>query len=381
MPTPASETALVNRVAVDPAPGAAEAAVAGLPPVRLEAPALSDLELLAVGAYSPLDGFVGAEDHRAVEETGCLADGSPFGLPIALPATAEEAQAAHRQGSAALVGEDGTVYGRLDQVAAYEIDPAAAARALYGTDEEAHPGVARLLAQPRHRLAGKVTLLRRPPSSQRAAVLDPADVRAEIAHRGWRTVVGFQTRNPVHRAHEYIQKVALEIVDGLLLHPLVGATKADDIPEDVRMRAYDMLLRHYYPAERVLLAGYPAAMRYAGPREAVLHARARKNYGCTHFIVGRDHAGAGGYYAPLAAQEYALRMAPALGIQILPFAPAFYCRRCQAMATERTCPHAPSERAELSGTEVRRRLRAGESLPSEFSRPEVAALLIDALRE
>jgi sulfate adenylyltransferase len=350
-------------------------AVDGLPRVRVDRGTLSDLELLAVGAYSPLDRFVGAEDHRAVEDSGCLADGSPFGWPVALAADPDEARLAQRRGACALVGPDGVVYGRLDAVEAYRIEPARAARALFASDDVAHPGVARFVAAGPVRLAGTVTLLRRAPLAERASVLDPAEVRRLAAERGLRTLVGFQTRNPVHRAHEYIQKVALELFDGLLLHPLVGATKHDDIPEGVRMRTYRALIAGYYPERRVLLAAYPGAMRYAGPREALLHARARRNYGCTHFIVGRDHAGVAGYYDPLAAGRYVASFADRLGLEVLAFAPAFYCRRCEAMATERTCPHGPGARLELSGTEVRRRLRAGEALPREFTRPEVADVL------
>jgi sulfate adenylyltransferase len=356
-----------------------EAVVAGLPAVRLGGAALADLELLAVGAYFPLRGFVSARDHAAVVETACLEDKSPFGLPIALAASAPEAAAASRRGACALVGEDGRVYGRLDEVEAYTVAPAPTAAALYGTCDPAHPGVARFLAQGPIRLSGRVTLLRRPPLPQRPAVLDPAEVRRLAGERGWRTVVAFQTRNPVHRAHEYIQKVALELVDGLLLHPLVGETREEDLPDGARMRAYRALLDHYYPPGRVLLAAYPAAMRYAGPREALLHARARRNYGCTHFIVGRDHAGVGGYYAPDAAQRLVAAHADRLGIAVLAFSPAFYCRRCDQMATERTCPHPAGDRLALSGTEVRRRLRAGEALPPEFTRPEVAVALAEAL--
>lgn len=348
-----------------------------LPEVRADLGTLTDLELLAVGALHPITALLGTEDHASVTRTGRLSSGEPVGLPIALPLTEGEAEKVLRRahGQAAVRGPDGRIYAEVDHAEVYAIDPAAVAQDVFGTCDLAHPGVARFLSLPPLRMSGRIRLIRRPPLPQRAPVLDPDEVRSLRDARGWRTMVGFQTRNPVHRAHEYIQKVALEFLDGLLLHPLVGETKPDDLPQSLRMRAYRTLLDGYYPADRVLLSGFPASMRYAGPREALFHAVVRRNYGCTHFIVGRDHAGVGSFYGPLDAQRYVTSLASEIGIEILAFAPAFYCSRCRSMATERTCPHEAECRVSLSGTEVRRRLHAGEPLPDTFTRPEVAQVL------
>ncbi len=348
-----------------------------LPSMRLSARQLNDLESIAAGTLSPLTGFMGRADYERVVEDMRLESGLPWTIPVTL--AVEAAVAPTERTEIALRGPDGELRGvmRVDEVFSY--DRRREARAVYRTEEEAHPGVAALYAQGDTLLGGPVTAL--PFTSPWSRYLTPAETRAAFAARGWRTVVGFQTRNPVHRAHEYIQKCALETVDGLLLHPLVGETKADDIPADVRMRCYEVLLERYYPRERVILSALPAAMRYAGPREAVFHAIMRKNHGCTHFIVGRDHAGVGSYYGPYDAQTIFDRFDPAaLGIVPLKFENSFYCRRCAGMATARTCPHPAEHHVELSGARVRALLRAGEAPPPEFSRPEVAAILIETMR-
>jgi sulfate adenylyltransferase len=353
-----------------------------LPRVAIDERRLNDLELFAIGGFSPLRGFLDEDDYRSVVRHMRLTSGVVWPLPVTLPVSEEEAAALPAHGPIALTYEGRSV-ALLDLTSRYRYDAREEARLVYRTEDAAHPGVAALYAQGPWLLGGEVTVLDLPERPFARYRLTPAETRAAFRERGWRTIVGFQTRNPVHRAHEYIQKCALEIVDGLLLHPLVGATKGDDVPADVRMRCYEVLIEHYYPRDRVLLAVNPAAMRYAGPREAVFHALVRKNYGCTHFIVGRDHAGVGNYYGSYDAQRiFATEFAPGeLGITILPFENTFYCRACAGMASSKTCPHDAEQHVSLSGTRVRELLRSGQAPPPEYSRPEVARILIEAYRE
>ena len=349
-----------------------------LPSLPLTAAEAADLRALATGAYSPLTGFLGAKEHESVTESMRLPDGTLWPIPVCL-GIPDGVQI--DAGRLALRTERGELLGVLEVAEVFERDRDAEAQLVYGTTDPEHPGVARVLGSPARAVAGPIQAVVEPldgPVGSRA--LTPAETRAAFASRGWSTVVGFQTRNPVHRAHEYLMKCALEMVDGLLLHPLVGPTKEGDVPAEVRMRAYEAVLG-YFPPSRVLLAALVAPMRYAGPREAVLHALVRKNYGCTHFIVGRDHAGVGSYYGTFEAQELIASLpAEDLGITPLRFDNAFYCRRCLAMATGKTCPHSDSEHVALSGTQVRTMLAAGELPPPEFSRAEVAELLIEAYR-
>lgn len=339
----------------------------------------ADLYMLTIGALAPLRTFMDRSDYAAVLESGRLATGAPFTLPVVLRTDSRGAALARRADQVALRRE-GRPVGLLTVVDVFPTDPEAEAERIYGTLDQAHPGVAHLSDCGAWAVAGEALCLQRPPTPFPEYDLTPAQVRVERTRRGWRTMVGFQTRNPVHRAHEYLQKVALESLDGLLLHPLVGETKPGDLPAELRMRCYRELLHRYYPAERTLLALNPAWMRYAGPKEAVFHAIVRRNYGCTHFIVGRDHAGVGGYYGPYDAQRYFDHYRPGeLGIEILRFEDAFHCSVCGTLASARTCPHPSSVRLSLSGTQVRALLAKGEVLPSEFTRPEVAAILAEAM--
>ena len=354
-----------------------------MPRLTLRAREISDLEMVANGAFSPLEGFMCEDDYIAVRGNKHLASGLPWTIPITLSAADDLAATIKEGQDVALYASDDHLLGVLHLEQKYRYDKQREAERVYLTTESAHPGVAALYEQGDWLLGGKISLLNRPRNPQFPAYrFDPQQTREALKKKGWHRVVAFQTRNPIHRAHEYIIKCALEIVDGLLLHPLVGETKSDDIPADVRMNCYEAMLEHYFPRTRTMLAVNPAAMRYAGPREAVFHAIIRKNYGCTHFIVGRDHAGVGNYYGTYDAHYIFNEFdAEALAITPMFFDHSFYCRRCDAMASNKTCPHDSAEHVTLSGTKVRQLLAAGEMPPREFSRPEVAQILIEAMKQ
>jgi sulfate adenylyltransferase len=371
---------LINRIATAAERAEFLAQADTLPRVTLDERATSDLVMIAIGGFSPLKGFMEQADYEKVVEEMYLTNGLPWSIPITL-SVSEEVAAPLKEGNwVRLDDQNGRFIGVLELTQKYHYVKAHEAVNVYLTDDQKHPGVKVVYDQGPVNLAGPIWLLEREPHPLFPAYqIDPAESRKRFEELGWKTIVGFQTRNPIHRAHEYIQKCAMETVDGLFLHPLVGATKEDDIPADVRMRCYEIMLDRYYPKDRVVLGINPSAMRYAGPREAIFHALIRKNYGCTHFIVGRDHAGVGDYYGTYDAQYVFDKFQPGeLGIIPMMFEHAFYCKRTQQMATTKTSPSGPEERVHLSGTKVRELIRSGQLPPAEFSRPEVAAELIRA---
>lgn len=373
---------LISRLAGGSAKRALQERAAAAPVVRLSEVSLSDLELIATGVFSPLNGFMDSATYKAVVHDMHLPNGLPWTLPITLPVTAETAAGLREGQDVALADAAGRVVGLLELVEKFSYDKKVEAQQVYHTQDGAHPGVERLYGQGDVYLAGPVWLFELPEAAFPDIYRTPARTRELFMERGWRQIVAFQTRNPIHRAHEYLQKCALEIVDGLMLHPLVGETKGDDIPADIRVESYKAVLERYFPPNRTLLTAFPAAMRYAGPREAVFHAICRKNYGCSHFIVGRDHAGVGNYYGSYDAQLIFDEFDPQLiGITILRFEHAFYSKTMQMIVTAKTSPFGPEDWLHLSGTQVRELLSRGEPLPEEFTRPEVSEILMRAFRK
>jgi len=369
---------LVNRLVTDKESQELKEKARNLPKITLEPQAVSDLEMMAIGGYSPLDGFMGSKDYRAVVEKKRLSNGLVWPIPIVLGVDNASASSLKEGKESSLVNSEGDLLGSIQVEELFHGDKDRETIDVYGTREHKHPGVERVYQRPDTLVAGEVTVLSHAfrdafPEYQ----LSPQQTRHSFLARGWKRIVGFQTRNPIHRAHEYIQKCALEMVDGLLLHPIIGETKKDDIPADIRMECYKALLDKYFPKDRVMLVVNPMPMRYAGPREAILHALVRKNYGCTHFIVGRDHAGVGNYYGPFDAQKIFDEFNPQeLGITPLFFDNSAWCHKCGNMVSLKTCPHSDKEHLSLSGTKVRQMLSEGEFPPPEFTRPEVAEILL-----
>ena len=351
--------------------------------IKLDPRQTSDIDMISVGAYSPLSGFMVEKDYLGVVDDMRLENGIPWSIPVTLAVSTDEAESLPSDGDVALVDEADEVYAVLHLEEKYTFDKEKEAEKVYRTTQDAHPGVKYLYEMGDVLLGGEISVLKKhrlDPIFENSRT-DPRELRDLFKEKGWKRIVAFQTRNPIHRAHEYLLKCALEIVDGLLLHPLVGVTKEDDIPADVRMECYKVLLDGFFPKDRVVMAVLPAAMRYAGPREAIFHAIIRKNYGCTHFIVGRDHAGVGDYYGTYDAQHIFDEFeAEELGITPLFFDHSFFCKECNGMASNKTCPHDSTHHVFLSGTKVREMLGKGEIPPPEFTHPEVAQVLIKGMK-
>lgn len=369
---------LVNRLLTGPARQDALRQAARLPRLKVDAYAAFDIDGIAKGVFSPLRGFMTEAETRAALDTMHLGPGVPWTIPILLSATRRQADRFELDADVALEDDQGDLVAILHLSEKFALDRRELASKVYGTSDRNHPGVEYTFSLGDVFLAGAIDVLKTRTIEFQEYNLTPAETRAAFQQRGWKRIVAFQTRNPIHRAHEYLTKCALEICDGLLIQPLMGTTKSDDIPGEVRMKCYQALLENYYPKNHVMLSLMPVNMRYAGPKEAIMHSIIRKNYGCTHFIVGRDHAGVGNYYGPYDAHEIFDRFDPAeIGITPLFFDHAFYSNRTQSMATQKTCPGSDADRVFLSGTMLREMLKAGKMPPPEFTRPEVAQVLIE----
>ncbi len=367
---------LINRIAEGASRTELENKAKSLYKLQVEDRYTSDLLMIAIGGFSPLKGFMGKVDAEAVINKMELSNGLVWSIPILLPVKDSNAITVGQE--IALTDSNNTVIAVMNVSEKFDLDLDNYTTKVYKTNDPAHPGVKAVLDGGNHFIAGDIELLNRPVGEnvQEQYKLDPAMSRAEFEKRGWKTIVAFQTRNPIHRAHEYLLKCALESVDGLFIHPLVGETKSDDVPAMTRMDCYQVLMDNYFNLKNTMLGVLPAAMRYAGPKEAVMHMIIRKNYGCTHLIIGRDHAGVGNYYGTYEAQELVDTVADKLGIVPVKFEHTFYCKACGNMASTKTCPHTSEHHVMLSGTKVRDMLAASQRPPVEFSRPEVADILI-----
>lgn len=372
---------LVNRVLQGDALARAQSEAPALPSITLSPKQSCDLEMIGIGAFSPLTGFMGEADFKSVCRDMKLASGDIWPIPILLSVSKDDAP---KVGDCvALLAPNGALQGIISVEEVFEHDKSLEMPSVFRTEDQAHPGVKQVIDEGDLCVAGPVDVVTVcvDPDGPEAFLdhrLTPAQTRAEFERRGWQSVAAFQTRNPIHRAHEYLCKCAQEMCDGLLIHPLVGETKEGDIPASVRMSCYQVLIESYFVSDRTMLSVMPAAMRYAGPREAILHALVRKNYGVSHFIVGRDHAGVGDYYGTYDAQNIFDNLDPAnLGVVPLKFEHSAWCNACEGMTSGKTCPHGPDQKVFLSGTKVREMLNEGKRPPEEFSRPEVADTLIE----
>jgi len=373
---------LINRILDGEAKEAAIERGKSLPGISIGQETLTDLENIAQGVFSPLEGFMNRKDFQSVVDRMRLTNDLPWTIPITLDVSQETADLLRLGSEVALIDPSGDLAAILYLEDKYSFNREDLARQVFRTTDDKHPGVKKVYSMGDVLLGGKIDLVKEQPDPYAQYNLSPQETRILFKEKGWETVVAFQTRNPVHRAHEYLQKCALEVVDGLLLHPLVGETKSDDVPTDIRIKCYEVIIKNYYHPQRTVFSVMPVNMRYAGPREAIFHALLRKNYGCTHFIVGRDHAGVGNYYGTYDA-HYIFREFEPQELAITPFffEHAFYCKQCGGMASNKTCPHSSSEHVFLSGTKVREMLSRGEVPPKEFTRQEVAEVLIEGLRQ
>lgn len=369
---------LVSRLLSGAALEKARAEAASLPKITVTGYTAFDIDGIGKGIFSPLTGFMNEEQTRNVLDTMHLAPGLPWTIPILLAVDKAEGDALEVGSRIAIEDDEGDIAAILTLSEKFKLDHRELAEKVYGTTDNSHPGVAYTLSLGPVFLAGDLDVLKARTIDFQDYNLTPEETRAAFEKHGWKRIVAFQTRNPIHRAHEYLTKCALEMCDGLLIHPLMGTTKSDDIPGDVRMRCYQALLENYYPQDHVMLSLMPVNMRYAGPKEAIMHALIRKNYGCTHFIVGRDHAGVGNFYGTYEAHEIFEKFNPdEIGIHPLFFEHAFFSRKTASMASKKTCPGTDADHVFLSGTKVREMLKRGEMPPEEFTRPEVAKVLIE----
>jgi len=369
---------LIDRILTGDALKAAQERAASLPKIQVDTYTSFDIDGIAKGIFSPLKGFMNEEQTRNVLDKMHLADGIPWTIPILLAVSEEQAGTLATGEDVAIEDDEGDIVAILHLSEMFKMDHKEIAEKVYLTTDESHPGVAYTLGLGPVFLAGDLDVLKARTVEHQDYNLTPAQTRAAFKERGWKRIVAFQTRNPIHRAHEYLTKCALEICDGLLIHPLMGTTKSDDIPGDVRMKCYEALMEKYYPHDHVMLSIMPVNMRYAGPKEAIMHAIIRRNYGCTHFIVGRDHAGVGNFYGTYDAHEIFDNFDPAeMGITPLFFDHSFWSKLTNSMASKKTCPGTNEDHVFLSGTKVREMLKNGEMPPEEFTRPEVAKILIE----